>query len=36
MEITRDGAKCNLVKLNLIGGIQFKHVKDCLISIEMQ
>ena len=26
-EMTRDGAKSNLAKWNLIGGIQFKHVK---------
>ena len=28
-EMTRDGAKSNLAKCNLIGGIQFTHVKNC-------
>ena len=31
-EMTRDGAKSNLAKWNLIGGIQFKHVKNCIPS----
>ena len=30
-EMTRDGAKSNLVKWNLIGRIQFKHVKNYLM-----
>ena len=29
-EMKRDGAKSNLAKWNLIGGIQFKQVKNCL------
>ena len=29
-EMTCDGAKYNEAKWNLIGGIQFKHVKKCL------
>ena len=28
--MTRDRAKSNVAKWNLIGGIQFKHVKYCL------
>ena len=32
MEMTRGGAKSNLANLaNLIGGIQFRHVKNCLL-----
>ena len=30
-EMKRDGAKFNLAKWNLIGGIQFKQVKNCLM-----
>ena len=30
-EMKRDGAKSNLAKWNLIGGIQFKQVKNCLM-----
>ena len=30
-EMTYDGAKYNEAKWNLIGGIQFKHVKKCLV-----
>ena len=30
-EMTRGGAKSNVAKWNLIGGIQFKHVKNCLM-----
>ena len=30
-EVTRDGAKFNVAKWNLIDGIQFKQVKHCLI-----
>ena len=29
--MTRDRAKCNVAKWNLIGEIQFKHVKNCLM-----
>ena len=29
--MTRDGAKSNLAKWNLIDAIQFKHVKNCLM-----
>ena len=29
-EMTRDRAKLNVAKWNLIGGIQLKHVKNCL------
>ena len=32
-EITRDGAKSNVAKWNLIGGVQFKKVKHCLMFI---
>ena len=32
-EITRDEAKSNVAKWNLIGGVQFKHVKHCLMFI---
>ena len=32
-EITRDGAKSNVAKWNLIGGVQFKQVKHCLMFI---
>ena len=28
-EMTRDEARSNLLKWNLIGGIQFKHMKNC-------
>ena len=28
-EMTRDRAKLNVAKWNLIGGIQLKHVKNC-------
>ena len=34
--MTRGGAKSNLTKWNLIGGIQFKHVKNtriCFLNI---
>ena len=30
-EMTRDGATSDLAKRNLTGGIQFKHVKNCLM-----
>ena len=30
-EVTRDGAKFNVAKWNLIDGIQFKQVKHCLM-----
>ena len=30
-EMTCNGEKSNLAKWNLIGGIQFKHVKNCLM-----
>ena len=30
-EMRGDGAKSNLAKWNLIGGIQFRHVKNCLM-----
>ena len=30
-EMTCHGAKSNVAIWNLIGGIQFKHVKNCLI-----
>ena len=30
-EITQDGAKSNAAKWNLMGGVQFKHVKHCLL-----
>ena len=30
-EMTHGGAKSNVAKWNLIGGIQFKHVKNCLM-----
>ena len=30
-EMKRDGAKSNLAKWNLIGGIQFKQVKNSLM-----
>ena len=30
-EVTRDGAKFNVAKWNLIDGIQFEHVKNCLM-----
>ena len=30
-EMTHDRAKPNMEKWNLIGGIQFKHVKNCLM-----
>ena len=36
MEMTRDEAKSNLAKWNLFAGIQFKHVKGCLIFILVQ
>ena len=29
LEMIRDGAKSDLAKWNLIGVIQFKHVKNC-------
>ena len=32
-EMTRDEAKSNVAKWNLIGGVQFKHVKHCLMFI---
>ena len=31
MEMRGDRAKSNLEKWNLIGGIQFRHVKNCLM-----
>ena len=31
MEMTRGGVKSTLAKRNLIGGIQFRHVKNCLL-----
>ena len=33
-EMTRDEAKSNVAKWNLIGGVQFKHVKHCLMFIQ--
>ena len=30
-EMTCDGAKSCLAKWNLIGGVQFKHMKHCLM-----
>ena len=30
-KMTRDRAKSNVAKWNLMGGIQFKHVKNCLM-----
>ena len=30
-EMTLDGAKSNVAKWNSIDGIQFKHVKNCLM-----
>ena len=30
-EMTRERAKSYMAKWNLIGGIQFKHVKNCLM-----
>ena len=30
-EMARDGAKTNVAKWNLIGGIQSTHVKNCLM-----
>ena len=30
-EMTHDKGKSNVAKLNLTGGIQFKHVKNCLM-----
>ena len=36
MSRSRGEAKSNLAKWNLIGGIQFKHVKGCLIFIAVQ
>ena len=30
-KMTRDRAKSNVAKWNLIGGIQFKNVKNCLM-----
>ena len=30
MEMTSDGAKSDIVKQNLVGGIQVHHVKSCL------
>ena len=30
-EMTCDGAKSNVAKYNLIGRIQFKHLKNCLM-----
>ena len=30
-EMRGDGAKSNLAKWNLIGGIQFRHMKNCLM-----
>ena len=30
-EMTHDRGKSNVAKLNLTGGIQFKHVKNCLM-----
>ena len=30
-KMTLDRAKFNVAKWNLIGGIQFKHVKNCLM-----
>ena len=32
-KMTRDGAKSNVAKWNLFSGIQFKHVKNCLLFI---
>ena len=32
-KMTRDRAKSNVAKWNLIGGIQFKNVKNCLMFI---
>ena len=36
IEMTRDEAKSNLQKGNLFAGIQFKHMKGCLIFILVQ
>ena len=33
MEMVRDGAKSYLTRWNLIGGIQSKHMKNCLMSM---
>ena len=30
-KMTRDRAKSNVAKWNLMGGMQFKHVKNCLM-----
>ena len=30
-EMIQDGAKSNVAKRNLMGGVQFKHVKHCLL-----
>ena len=30
-EMTHDRGKSNVAKLNFTGGIQFKHVKNCLM-----
>ena len=32
--MTRDGVKSNLAKWKLIGGIQFKHVKNCVMFMQ--
>ena len=32
-KMTGDGAKSNMAKWNLFSGIQFKHVKNCLLFI---
>ena len=33
-EMTSDEAKSNVAKWNMIGGVQLKHVKHCLMFIE--
>ena len=33
-EMTCDGAKSNVAKYNLIGRIQFKHLKNCLMFMQ--
>ena len=33
-KMTRDRAKSNVAKWNLMGGMQFKHVKNCLMFMQ--
>ena len=35
-EITQDGAKSNAAKWNLMGGVQFKHVKHCMPTVHVE